>query len=331
MPEGVVRSWLDRVGKRGARVLARHLPPPALTETGGPGGPPLTEFVLSRFEDDDEVFQEFLAGTHAGQVYSGDIPAQHEEEAETARRFLGHPLRRVREWAVAEVQSANARRSSVTATRKPPHPAGESFEPDRKAFCGGVSEHFSPARQAARASSASPSWTCISARPNQASPRSGCCSRAARYRGGRPGSRARRATRRRAGPIGSPETAGPPRRARPRAPRPAVPGGAVPRRPGRARPRRGDPATLGLIPEPDGGLGPAAADQLGDGPRQAVAAVWLPAGRRADLGGVRVGVRVRSRPGSASGSPPTASAQACRIIVAIEARASPIRRAPKDR
>lgn len=106
MPEGVVRDWLDRAGKNGARAIARHLPPPAPTEKGEQFVPPLTEFVLSRFEDDDEVFREFLAGTHAGQGYTGDISAQHEEEAETARQFLGHPLRRVREWAAAEMESA---------------------------------------------------------------------------------------------------------------------------------------------------------------------------------------------------------------------------------
>ncbi len=107
VPEGVVRTWLDRAGKQGARALARHLPTPALTEKGEPLVPPLTGFVLSRFEDDDEVFREFLCGTHSGEVYADDIPAQHEEEAETARRFLGHPLKRVREWAAAELESAN--------------------------------------------------------------------------------------------------------------------------------------------------------------------------------------------------------------------------------
>jgi hypothetical protein len=106
LPEAVVRAWLDRVGKRGAKALARHLLPPALSETGEPVLPSLTEFVLSRFEEDDEVFREFVAGTHTGQVYTGDIPAQHEQEAEAARRFLGHALRRVREWAAAEIQSA---------------------------------------------------------------------------------------------------------------------------------------------------------------------------------------------------------------------------------
>ena len=106
IPEGVVRDWLDRAGKYGARAIARHLPPPAPRDKGEPLVPPLTEFVLSRFEDDDEVFREFLAGAHAGRGYTGDILAQHEEEAETARQFLNHPLKRVREWAAAEVKSA---------------------------------------------------------------------------------------------------------------------------------------------------------------------------------------------------------------------------------
>ncbi len=106
IPEGVVRDWLDRAGKRGARAIARHLPPPGPTEKGEQLVPPLTEFILSRFEDDDEVFREFLAGTHAGRGYTGDISTRHDEEAETARQFLGHPLKRVREWAAVEMESA---------------------------------------------------------------------------------------------------------------------------------------------------------------------------------------------------------------------------------
>jgi hypothetical protein len=72
---------------------------------GEPLVPPLTEFGLSRFEDDDEVFREFLAGTPAGLLDTGDISVQYEEEAETAQRFLGHPLRRVRAWVVPEIES----------------------------------------------------------------------------------------------------------------------------------------------------------------------------------------------------------------------------------
>src|SRR5580700_1777373 len=95
-----------KVEAAGARGLARHLQPPHLDREGRPIVPPLTAFVLDRFGDDEQVFEEFCAGTHSGQIYEGDIAAQHKREAEVARRFLAHPLRRVRDWALAEIASA---------------------------------------------------------------------------------------------------------------------------------------------------------------------------------------------------------------------------------
>jgi hypothetical protein len=68
--------------------------------------PALTEFLLSTFEEDDRTFREFCAGVHSMQLYMGDIAAEHEREAEVARQFLDHPLRRIREWAVYEIEHA---------------------------------------------------------------------------------------------------------------------------------------------------------------------------------------------------------------------------------
>lgn len=101
-----VLKWLGGMGVDGARALARHLPEPALRE-GEPEVPPLTEFVLETFEADDKVFNEFCAGTHSFQMYSGDIAAQHEAEAKVAARFLRHRLRRIREWAAIEIESSS--------------------------------------------------------------------------------------------------------------------------------------------------------------------------------------------------------------------------------
>jgi hypothetical protein len=106
-----VQRWLGEDGVAGARALARHLEPPRLEE-GRPVVPPLTSFVLDHFADDEEVFHEFCAGTHSGQVYSGDIAARHEQKAEAARRFLSHPLRRVRAWALSEIESARRQADS---------------------------------------------------------------------------------------------------------------------------------------------------------------------------------------------------------------------------
>ena len=68
--------------------------------------PPLTAFVLEKFESDDRVFQEFCAGAHSLQSYVGDYAALREGEALEAELFLNHPLRRVREWAALEIDRA---------------------------------------------------------------------------------------------------------------------------------------------------------------------------------------------------------------------------------
>lgn len=100
-----VISWLESVGVQGARRIARHLPIPYIDASGAEVVPEVTEFVLSRFEDDDVTFREFCVGTHSFQLYWGDLAAQKEAEAAAVRPFLNHPLRRVREWARYEEQS----------------------------------------------------------------------------------------------------------------------------------------------------------------------------------------------------------------------------------
>lgn len=106
IPEDVVRNWIQRAGIEGARRIARHLPPPHVDASGAPVVPPLTLWVLEEFEADDRTFHEFCAGVNSLKVYSGDIAAQHEDEAALARRFLDHSSRRVREWAGLEERSA---------------------------------------------------------------------------------------------------------------------------------------------------------------------------------------------------------------------------------
>jgi hypothetical protein len=106
LPEDVVAEWVRANGVEAARGVARHLPAPSLDAEGNPNVPHITEFVLREFEDDDRVFNEFCAGMHSFELYSGDIAAQHEEEARIAEKFLGHPLRRIREWAHLERENA---------------------------------------------------------------------------------------------------------------------------------------------------------------------------------------------------------------------------------
>jgi len=101
LPLNVVTAWLDEVGVEGARKIARHLPHPYV-DAGTGIVPPLTYWVLSRFEDDDRTFSEFCAGVHSLQTYMGDIAGAQEAEARDARKFFNHDLRRIREWARIE-------------------------------------------------------------------------------------------------------------------------------------------------------------------------------------------------------------------------------------
>jgi hypothetical protein len=106
LPVEAVRAWLASTGVAGARALARHLEPPHLDEEGRSVVPELTAHVLERFADDDEVFRAFSAGSRSGRVYSGDLAAEFDREAESARRFLDHPIARVREWAMGTIEAA---------------------------------------------------------------------------------------------------------------------------------------------------------------------------------------------------------------------------------
>jgi hypothetical protein len=105
--EDILKGWLVENGVPAALALARHLPRPYL-DKDKPIIPSLTEFVLTKFEEDDGVAAAFMAGIHGSDVGSGDISSYFQSRAKFARHFLGHPLRRVLEWAEAEVQSCEA-------------------------------------------------------------------------------------------------------------------------------------------------------------------------------------------------------------------------------
>jgi hypothetical protein len=106
LPVDIVTNWLNTHGVEAARKIARHLPAPALDATGAPLLPPLTEFVLATFGDDERVFVEFLAGVHSLQTYMGDIASLHDHEALIASKFLTHPISAVRRWARIELEES---------------------------------------------------------------------------------------------------------------------------------------------------------------------------------------------------------------------------------
>jgi hypothetical protein len=106
IPFAVVKAWLDKVGVIGARAIARHLPPPFLDKDGQPQVPQLTRFVLTKFEDDERTFREFVAGVHSYQGYWGSYSEARQKEALEARTFLTDVSMRIRQWALLEMQRA---------------------------------------------------------------------------------------------------------------------------------------------------------------------------------------------------------------------------------
>ncbi len=108
LPLAAMEKWLNSVGVAGARRIAKQLALPYLDENDRLVVPPLTEFVLSKFENDEDTFRNFCTGSHKHQVYDGDMGSHKIKEAEIAKSFLTHPLRRIKEWARYEIDNCKA-------------------------------------------------------------------------------------------------------------------------------------------------------------------------------------------------------------------------------
>lgn len=106
LPVSVVIEWLKAHGVEAARRIARHLPAPSLDEASAPLLPPLTEFALGTYGDDERVFVELIAGLHSMQMYTGDIASIHDREALIASKFLTHPIAAVQRWARIELEDS---------------------------------------------------------------------------------------------------------------------------------------------------------------------------------------------------------------------------------
>ena len=106
-PPEVVISWITTNGVEAARQIAGHLYPPFVDSEGNTVVSPLTEFLLSEFESDDNVFENFKDGAGNLRFQSGDIAAKYDERVRAAKKFLSHRLRRVREWAQHEISDAS--------------------------------------------------------------------------------------------------------------------------------------------------------------------------------------------------------------------------------
>lgn len=102
IPTSLVMQCLDKHGIEAARAIARHLPPPYVDDDGRPVVPEVLEAILRKY-DDDQLFRNFLAGTHSGEVWRGNAAERLRREAEDAQVFLRHANPRIREWAKREI------------------------------------------------------------------------------------------------------------------------------------------------------------------------------------------------------------------------------------
>jgi hypothetical protein len=107
LPPEVLGAWLDQHGSDGAFVIATYIPAPDVDKKDGkPKLHPLTELFLAKYAEEGRVFQHYAGQLHSLQPYMGDIAQLKEDEAEVARKFLNHPLKRVRDWAAYEIKVA---------------------------------------------------------------------------------------------------------------------------------------------------------------------------------------------------------------------------------
>ncbi len=96
-----VSRWVTEHGPKYLRWLARHFSSPSLDPTGQVVIPPLTLWLFTERESDQDAFEWFLAGRHYGaRMWSGSEALQKRMEMDP---YVRHPLRRVREWAQYEI------------------------------------------------------------------------------------------------------------------------------------------------------------------------------------------------------------------------------------
>jgi hypothetical protein len=66
--DDAVRFWVGESGPEAARAIAGYLPGPIPKHDDPLYVPPVTVWLLSEFEDDDRVFEQFRTGRNARQI-----------------------------------------------------------------------------------------------------------------------------------------------------------------------------------------------------------------------------------------------------------------------
>lgn len=105
----IIKGWVEAQGINGARLLARHIASPAPTKEEPDFVPPLTLWLLEKFETDKRFFREFLAGRHSYEVFSVEEKInQHDHLVASMQPYLEHRLRLVQEWAKYEIRNSES-------------------------------------------------------------------------------------------------------------------------------------------------------------------------------------------------------------------------------
>jgi hypothetical protein len=84
-----------------APFIARHLNGPNIDEGGNLKVPELADWLICRFSENTEVWDEFMMGRHSFEVFR--VPDGYEATKAIASRFVEHPKPWVRKWAAAEI------------------------------------------------------------------------------------------------------------------------------------------------------------------------------------------------------------------------------------
>ncbi|MDL5052163.1 hypothetical protein QQ056_01075 [Oscillatoria laete-virens NRMC-F 0139] len=102
LPIEVIAAWLNGNGDNYVEYFARHLPSPFVDKDGTPRVPPVTEWILSQYENDDSMFREFLCGRHSMETRWGHPRDWVDGTEAVVSKFENHSLRRIREWVEYE-------------------------------------------------------------------------------------------------------------------------------------------------------------------------------------------------------------------------------------
>lgn len=104
-----VKKWIEENGIEAARIVARHIESPVVRNNNDLYIPPLTEWILEKFDWDDRLFREFLAGRHSFEVVNiSSVVSNHEKFENEMRPHVNHKLSRIGQWVEYEIQHSES-------------------------------------------------------------------------------------------------------------------------------------------------------------------------------------------------------------------------------